>query len=489
MSETARIDRAPQSAPEQAQRRELAAFEPLPEGAAQYPLSFCERHRAVMLAYRQQEVIVGVARPVPSYLRERLSRLHAKPVRVVALAPEDLHEWLARRQLREVEAESGIAVAARGGDGGGRTTRSTLSDADARVGGGAGEALLRGLLEEATAMGASDIHITPMRGDVGIRLRCDGIVQWRRSVSSLLAERLAARLKVLIHGSVGQRRKPQEGRFERRLEAGTYEVRVSILPALRGESVTLRLLRTAQGAVSISGLNFHSPIGGLLHAAAQRRDGLFLATGPTGSGKTTTLHAMAATILRTERRVVTIEDPVEYELNGGVQLQTNRHLKLGFDYLLAKALRHDPDALLIGEIRDTETAQLAIRAALTGHVVLASMHTGTVFTAVLRLLDLGCSAGDVAAALCGVLSQRLVRRVPGGTGRVPLAAFLVDASWKIRTQTPRSEPRSGLTRVRVVGRDWMHSPMVADARRIVGEEATSWEEINRVAPDLHEEGP
>jgi type II secretory ATPase GspE/PulE/Tfp pilus assembly ATPase PilB-like protein len=479
-------------------RRSLAEFEPLPEGARQYPLSFCERHRAVLLLEREEEVVVGIAEPVPGYMQDRLARLHGKRVRLMAVGAEELHAWLAHRHL----AESDNVPSAQIGGAAARSGPAALSQEEARGTGGAGEALLKGLLEEAAGVGASDIHLSPARLQHWHHLRCDGALIRRRAVSSLLADRLAARLKVLIHGSVGRRRRPQEGRFERRVNGSNYEVRVSILPALRGESISLRLLRTGQGPVSLSDLHFQPLLEEYLAGIAARRDGLFLVTGPTGSGKTTTLHAMAATALQSERRVLTIEDPVEYELDGAVQLQTNRHLEQDFDYLLAKALRHDPDVLLIGEIRDTETARLAVRAALTGHLVFASMHTATVFTAVLRLLDLECSTRDLTAALCGVVSQRLVRRIPVGTGRIPLAAALSDpeagrsaAGLSAATPSahgpsahgPRTEVRGEPQRVRAVGRDWLHSSMLADARRAVEQGITNWREVMRVLPQLRED--
>ena len=480
--------------------RRLAEFGELPGEEEQYPLSFCERHRAVLLREvvtwerkAEEEVagqrapgegtspegspgtapLVGVAAPVPPYLVERLRRIHGGAVTVVPLVPEDVSRFLAERRLHHEGRESAV------------------TGADGSVG-GAGEALLQGILEEAVRTGASDAHLMTGSTGVSLRFRREGALGPAKAVPRELTARLVARLKVRIRGNPGQRRKPQEGRFDFTARGTVNEVRVSILPGLHGESVSLRFLRTFKGGISLDSLGFPGRIITLLNGVAHRTDGLFLVTGPTGSGKTTTLHAVARLLCRRDRRVVTIEDPIEYELPEAVQLQTNARLHLTFDLLLTKALRHDPDVLLLGEIRDPETAALAVRSALTGHLVLATMHTGTVFTGILRLRNLGATADEVASALCGVLSQRLVRRAgasPRGVtpvgvagqasadGRIPICEALIDPADQ---SDPRNFAPSGRF-VEAVGREWLYLDMEDDAGRLVSAGVTTWEDVARVA--------
>ncbi len=504
--------------------RRLAEFGELPGEEEQYPLSFCERHRAVLLREGTPGAdppgkglpgkgppgagaLVGVAAPVPSYVEERLRRLHGGPVTVVPLAPQDVYQFLAERRLHREDARRQRRVARRSAavrDGAGPGPRSLgLTANDARGGevtvGGAGEAFLQGILDEAVRTGASDAHLMAGSAGVSLRFRREGALGEARAVPRELTARLVARLKVRIRGNPGQRRKPQEGRFGFTVRGTVYEVRASILPGLHGESVSLRFLRTFKGGISLDGLGFPGRIVTLLNGVAERTDGLFLVTGPTGSGKTTTLHAVARLLCRRDRRVVTIEDPIEYELPEAVQLQTNARLHLTFDLLLTKALRHDPDVLLLGEIRDAETAALAVRSALTGHLVLATMHTGTVFTGILRLRNLGATSDEVASALCGVLSQRLVRRVgispvgaspvgasPVGVppvgdtrqasadGRIPICEALIDPT------DPTNFAPAGRF-VEAVGRDWLYLDMKDDARRLVSAGVTTWEDVARVA--------
>lgn len=460
--------------------RVVESHTPLSESEGQYPLPFIERHRAIRLASEpasdSKTPVVGACDPVPRYLRARLRQLHGTEPRLVAMVPEDLYEYIATRRL-QAETHRGLGSESDGDAG------APLAE---RGAGGAGEALLRSALEDAVAAKASDVHLVPGPTDAAIWLRVDGALILRRRVSRQLAERMSARLKALARGNAAQRRRPQEGRFERAIGGTSYELRLSLLPGMHGESVALRLLGVARGGMRMEELGFGPDTEGFLRRITARRDGLFLVTGPTGSGKTTTLHAMARLIVAGRRRIVTIEDPVEYELPGALQLQTNRALKLDFDVLLTKALRHDPDVLLVGEVRDAETATLAVRAALTGHLVLASMHTATVHTSVLRLMNLGCPESELAAALCGVLSQRLLRRA-AGRGAGPPNGVLREAPrpGRLPVAGVMADPADGLlatggdSTTTLVGRRWCTREIELDARRLVAAGLVDWEEVRR----------
>lgn len=441
----------------------------------QYPPAFCERHRVVLLS-RGEEAgaapVAAAAAPVPGYLPERLRRIHREPVEIRPVPPHEISRLLARLRLEYRPDPPSPAMA--------RASASAELAGDLSQ--APGEIALQSLLEEAWDCRASDLHLAPRGTDFSVQFRVDGVLGAQQPLDGALALRVLARVKALIRGNPSQRRRPQEGRFTRVIRGERVEVRVSILPGLTGESSSLRLLPVSRSAADLSELGFSEAIAAALRRVAGRREGLFLVSGPTGSGKTTTLHAVARLSGTTGRRVVTIEDPVEYRLTEGVQLQINRALQLDFDALLAKALRHDPDVLLIGEIRDSETAGLAMRAALTGHLVLASMHTGSAFTAVLRLINLGCPREEVSAALCGVLSQRLVRRVgadgaPTG-GRVPISAALLDPPDWPSTSEVQELPR--FRRVEAADREWLYVRIEDDARRLVAAGTSSAKEVSRV---------
>lgn len=262
----------------------------------------------------------------------------------------------------------------------------------------------------AARAGASDIHIQPDRDGARVRLRVDGVLRDAASLGPDLAPQVAARIKVLAGLDISERRLPQDGRFSLRVEGETYDVRTAVVPSADGESLTLRLLRDAPRAVSLDEVGLTpAQIAILEHALAQPQ-GLILATGPTGSGKTTTLAAAVGRINDPSRKIVSIEDPVEYRIDGVTQIPIKPAVGLTFASALRSVLRADPDVIVVGELRDPETAQIACNAALTGHLVLATLHATSVAGAPLRLLDLGVEPGVARAVLRLVIDQRLLRR-------------------------------------------------------------------------------
>jgi type IV pilus assembly protein PilB len=275
-------------------------------------------------------------------------------------------------------------------------------------------ALVNELLRAAAQRGASDVHVEPGERDVRVRLRVDGVLHPVMTLPLRVRDALVARIKVLADLDIAERRLPQDGRIKLRLSGALgrlLDVRVSSLPALHGEKIVLRLLDREQLRLDLGALGVEPSAQAAFEAAVARPWGMVLVTGPTGSGKTNTLYSAIARLDTTHRNVLTVEDPVEIHLPGLTQVQVHEAIGLGFAAVLRAFLRQDPDVLLVGEIRDLETAQIAVRAALTGHVVLSTLHTTDAAAAVTRLVDMGIEPFLVAGAVSLVCAQRLVRRV------------------------------------------------------------------------------
>lgn len=272
-----------------------------------------------------------------------------------------------------------------------------------------GPRLQKQLEQYCTQEGISDIHFAPEKTDVRLEVRLNGILEEIARVSAKTYEDYVRQIKFLAKLKLNVDTAPQDGHYTFAAENRTVNVRVASMPSRFGEKITLRLLDPDRGIVPLQKLGFDSSIEEALTNIVQMPNGLFLITGPTGSGKTTTLYALLNTIVGTQRNIITLEDPVEYELPGIVQSQIDPDHDYTFASGLRSALRHDPDVILVGEIRDYETAQTAIDAALTGHLVLSTLHTNSAIEAIPRLLAMGVSPYTLAPSLRGVLAQRLIR--------------------------------------------------------------------------------
>ncbi|MCL6596497.1 MAG: GspE/PulE family protein [Firmicutes bacterium] len=272
--------------------------------------------------------------------------------------------------------------------------------------------LLDDLLARAVAERASDVHVEP-QGEEGvrIRLRVDGVLVEATRLPASLHAPLLTRIKILGGMDIAEHRLPQDGRAERAVQGRTVDIRVSVLPTIHGEKAALRLLDKSERLLGLDEIGLEGEGLARYRRMIGRPHGLVLVSGPTGSGKTTTVMAAVAALNRVERNVVTIEDPVEYQLPGLNQVQVNARAGLGFAEGLRAILRQDPDVVVVGEIRDPETAEIAVRAALTGHLVLSSIHTNSAASTPGRLLDMGVPPYLVASALIGVVAQRLARRL------------------------------------------------------------------------------
>ena len=273
--------------------------------------------------------------------------------------------------------------------------------------------LAQQLLEEAILNRASDVHVEPLEGEVRVRMRIDGLLQELCRLPWSSYATLVSQLKVLSGMDIAEKRVPQDGRWQLQMPGRIIDLRLSTLPTIRGEKVVVRILDQEQGVRHLEDLGMSDGNLCLYRQMYTAANGLLLLTGPTGSGKTTSLYATLQELKQEGLNLVTVEDPVEYKLEGINQVAVNRKAGLDFATGLRSLVRQDPDIIMVGEIRDKETAAMAVQSALTGHLVLSTLHTNSAVGAVARLLDMGVEAYLLAAALRGVLAQRLVRRVCG----------------------------------------------------------------------------
>ena len=368
-------------------------------------------------------------------------RLRAMPIddsggsalRVAMADPTDINAYdeIARLTRREIDlvvvAESQLLAALdrvyRGGDeiaGLARELTADITTVQDEIGDllGLGQVttedapvvrLLSSMFEQALRTRASDIHIEPQERNLRIRFRIDGVLHVQTEADAKIASAVALRLKLMSGLDISEKRLPQDGRFHVKLKNSAIDVRISTLPTQHGESVVMRLLNQSAGLLSLDNLGLPEAVAAALARTLKRPNGMIVVTGPTGSGKTTTLYAALNALNDTERKIITVEDPIEYRLPGLNQVQVMEKIDLSFARVLRAALRQDPDVILIGEMRDQTTAEIGLRAALTGHLVLSTLHTNDALSTPLRLIDMGVPRYMVALSLHLVLAQRLVR--------------------------------------------------------------------------------
>jgi general secretion pathway protein E len=362
--------------------------------------------------------------------------------------------------------------------------------------------MLNALLTQAAKDGASDIHIEPYERSSAVRFRVDGTLREVVQPNKALHAALISRLKIMAELDIAEKRLPQDGRISLRIGGRAIDVRVSTLPSAHGERAVLRLLDKGESKFSLESLGMSGDTLTRFDRLIQQPHGIVLVTGPTGSGKTTTLYAGLGRVDTSTTNVLTVEDPVEYELPGIGQTQVNAKIELTFAKALRAILRQDPDVIMIGEIRDFETAQIAIQASLTGHLVLATLHTNDAPSAVTRLTDMGVEPFLLSSSLLGVLAQRLVRKLcthcrrqdaqkrwhpvgcpqcshSGYKGRTGVYELMV-ADEKINALIHNRAAEAELAAAAAQG--GMVS-MRADGERLVQEGITSLEEVLRVTRD------
>ncbi|MEM1092328.1 MAG: type II secretion system ATPase GspE [Pseudomonadota bacterium] len=306
--------------------------------------------------------------------------------------------------------------------------------------------LINALLTEAVKENASDIHIEPLENSLMVRFRVDGVLRQVLAPERRVAGLVVSRIKVMARLDIAEKRLPQDGRISLRVAGRPVDVRVSTIPSSHGERLVLRLLDKQAGRLDLEELGMGQQTRDSLQQLITRPHGILLVTGPTGSGKTTTLYAALGRLNDRTRNIMTVEDPIEYDIEGIGQTQVNPKVEMDFARGLRAILRQDPDVVMVGEIRDLETAQIAVQASLTGHLVLATLHTNSAIGAVTRLRDMGVEPFLLASSLIGVLAQRLVRvldpalRQPYAAGGAELRAFGQPADSQVTLHRPPAEP-------------------------------------------------
>ncbi|AEJ61840.1 type II secretion system protein E [Spirochaeta thermophila DSM 6578] len=364
----------------------------------QYPLEFCEANRVLLDEETEEYVRVLMCDPEDRELLDLLGFYHRKRVVPVKISAVEFATILGRLESSEEE---------KNGEGGGgeRIFLDRISN-DAPV-----VNLVNSLILDALHRGSSDIHIECFTEYAAVRFRLDGVLFEMQRLSRERFAAVSTRLKVMAGLNIMERRLPQDGRITAEIEGHRIDMRVSFVPIVRGESIVIRLFTTREAGLALEDLGFEVDVQETVQRLLRYPHGLILSTGPTGSGKSTTLYAMLRRLHQPGVKIITVEDPIENVLDGINQIQVHEAIGLSFDSLLRRVLRQDPDIIMVGEVRDESTAELVVRAALTGHLVLSTLHTNDAISAIDRLRNMGVETYMIATVLRGVLAQRLVRRL------------------------------------------------------------------------------
>lgn len=371
--------------------------------------TLARRYRAIVLSDNKGELLVGMADPTDIYAYDAIERALQQPILQAVVRESELLgtlDLVYRRtediasfaeELDEELTDTQFDLA---------SLTPAADDSDAPV-----VKLLQSIFQDAVQVRASDIHIEPDESVLRIRQRVDGVLQEQVMKERRIAPALVLRLKLLSGLDISERRLPQDGRFSLKVKDRKLDIRLSTMPIEHGESVVMRLLDQTDGAAHLENVGMPDAMLNQFRRLIHMPHGLILVTGPTGSGKTTTLYGALQELNEIGKKIITVEDPVEYRLQRVNQVQVNTKIDLTFARVLRAALRQDPDILLVGEIRDTETAEIALRAAMTGHLVLSTLHTNDAVSSAMRLVDMGAESFLAATALRAVVAQRLVRRL------------------------------------------------------------------------------
>jgi len=388
---------------------DLRQLVPDPQVVRLLPESHARRFRALVLQSDKRGLLVGMADPSDLLALDEIAKRLKEMPRIAVVSESELLRMLDVVYRRTDEIASLV-----------QEVRDDLRENDIDLeqlitDEGSADApvlrLLKSMFNDAVQIGASDIHIEPGEGALRVRQRIDGVLQEQMLEGSRVAGALVTRLKLMSGLDISEKRLPQDGRFSIKVGSTQLDVRVATMPTQHGEAVVLRLLNQAMGLQPLESLGMPEDIERRFRKLIHQSAGMVLVTGPTGSGKTTTLYSALNILNKPDIKIITVEDPVEYRLDRITQVQTKTKIGLDFSRVLRSVLRHDPDIIFVGEMRDRETVDIGLRAAITGHLVFSTLHTMSAVSTIDRLIDMGAPGYMVAAAVHAVLAQRLVRRI------------------------------------------------------------------------------
>ncbi|MCA3006908.1 MAG: type II/IV secretion system protein [Phycisphaerales bacterium] len=372
-------------------------YAPNADALKRVPKEQIEQNEALPVVLKDGVLFVAIDDPVRTFVADNLSFLAGCPVECALMPPQALKQAL-RKAAGGAGGDAGRAAAPAGKDAGGE---------DAPI-----IRLVGKTIDDALTARASDIHVEPFQQRVRIRYRVDGVLKEIASLEAALLAPVTSRLKIMAGLDIAEKRKPQDGRISFKASGGRdIDIRTSVLPGSHGETIVMRLLDKERGLMSLQALGFEGRDRERFQSVIGRPNGIVLVTGPTGSGKTTTLYAALQELNRPDVKIITAEDPVEFNIRGINQCQVKSRIGLTFARILRAMLRQAPNVILVGEIRDKETAEIAVQAALTGHLVFSTLHTNDSASAITRLVDMGVKPFLVAASVQAVLAQRLLRVV------------------------------------------------------------------------------
>jgi len=385
---------------------DLAEYQVDPGATTLLPEALARRYRAIPIGERDGKLLVAMSDPANVYALDDIRAMTNRDVQPVVATATDVEQAIQKYggmgdQVEALASEASSQLDADEGEG---DMEAALEDAPIVK-------LVNAIMTQAVADRASDVHIEPTEKDVRVRYRVDGVLHEVMHSPKNIQNGLISRLKVMADLNIAEKRVPQDGRIGMRVGAKALDLRLATLPTVYGEKIVIRILDKSQALLQLSDLGFHEEAFKRYEESFRKPYGAILVTGPTGSGKSTTLYATLNILNQPDRNIITVEDPVEYRLHGVNQIQVNPKAGLTFASALRSILRADPDIVLIGEIRDRETAMIAIEAALTGHLVLSTLHTNDAAAAVTRLTEMEVETFLVASAVDCVVAQRLARKL------------------------------------------------------------------------------
>jgi general secretion pathway protein E len=368
--------------------------------------NFLKNHKALIVGEEGDRLNLAMADPQDNFVLKAIRLITGKDVRPCVAIPSEIEQALDERRAHREGPQNEETPGPEDG-----SYRDDVEHLKELASGAPVIRLVNQIMHRAAQSGASDVHIEPFESRLKVRYRIDGVLQEMESPSADASAAVISRVKIMANLNIAERRLPQDGRFKMRVAGQVIDLRVSTTPTVYGESLVLRLLRHDDAALDFGPLGYDPATERSLRRVLELPHGILLVTGPTGSGKTTTLYAALRHLNTSARKIITVEDPVEYHIEGVNQIQVKPQIGLTFANALRSIVRQDPDVIMIGEMRDTETAKIAVQSALTGHLVLSTLHTNDAAGSITRLLDMGVEDYLLASTVNAVMAQRLVRKL------------------------------------------------------------------------------